>query len=66
MGCGLLYSYTSSVAPCSHQRLRHATRWNRRATFAVVILLLLALSWRAYQAWQRTRPRAPEVRGQLV
>lgn len=50
----------------TYQRLRHATRWNRRAAFAVVILLLLAASWRAYRAWQRTQPRAPEVRDQLV
>ncbi len=48
----------------TYRRHRYLTRWNRRAVFAVAILLLLALSWRAYRAWQRAQPPAP--RGQLV
>lgn len=31
----------------TYRRHRYLTRWNRRAVFAVTILLLLALSWRA-------------------
>jgi hypothetical protein len=31
----------------TYRRHRYLTRWNRRAVFAVAILLLLALSWRA-------------------
>jgi hypothetical protein len=50
----------------TQRRLHYATRWNRRFVFAVVILLLLAASWRAYRAWQRAKPHAPELRGQLV
>lgn len=48
----------------TYRRLRYATCWNRRLAFAVAILLLLALSWRAYRAWQR--PRQPASPGQLV
>jgi hypothetical protein len=33
-------------------RHRYLTRWPRRLAFALVILLLLAASWRAYRAWQ--------------
>ncbi|MGI4734258.1 MAG: hypothetical protein ACRYG7_03675 [Janthinobacterium lividum] len=46
------------------RRLRYATRWNRRLAFIVAILLLLALGWRAYKAWQR-EPQ-PEPAGRLV
>jgi hypothetical protein len=48
----------------TYRRLRYATRWNRRLIFIGAILLLLALSWRAYTAWQREQ--RPAVRGQLV
>jgi hypothetical protein len=34
------------------RRHRHLTRWPRLA-FTVVILLLLAASWRAYQFWNQ-------------
>jgi hypothetical protein len=34
------------------RRHRYLTRWPRRLAFAVVILLLLAASWRVYQVWQ--------------
>jgi hypothetical protein len=50
----------------TYRRHRYLTRWNRRAAFAVAILLLLALSWRAYRAWQRAYPPVPERRGQLA
>jgi hypothetical protein len=50
----------------TYSRHRYLTRWNRRAVFAVAVLLLLALSWRAYRAWQRAHPHTPEQRGQLV
>lgn len=50
----------------TYRRHRYVTRWNRRAVFAVAILLLLALSWRAYHAWQRAQPSAPVMRGQLA
>ena len=46
------------------RRLRYATRWNRRLAFIAAILLLLALSWRAYSAWQRG-PQ-PRPLGRLV
>jgi hypothetical protein len=35
------------------RRHRYLTRWPRRLAFALVILLLLAASWRAYRAWQQ-------------
>lgn len=50
----------------TYNRLRYATRWNRRLAFALVSVLLLALSWRAYRAWQRTYPPKPEPLGQQV
>lgn len=50
----------------TYSRHRYLTRWNRRAVFAVAVLLLLALSWRAYRAWQRAHPHIAEQRGQLV
>ena len=50
----------------TYRRLRYATRWNRRLAFALATLLMLALSWRAYHAWQRAQPRGPEQRGQVV
>lgn len=50
----------------TYRRLRYATRWNRRAAFAVVILVLLTLSWRAYRGGQRAHPHAAERLGQLV
>jgi hypothetical protein len=49
----------------TYRRLRHATRWSRLA-FRLAILLLLAVSWRAYRAWQRTQAHAPGQRGQLA
>jgi hypothetical protein len=48
----------------TYSRHRYLTRWNRRAVFAVAMLLLLALSWRAYRAGRWAQPPAP--RGQLV
>jgi hypothetical protein len=50
----------------TYPRHRYLTRWPRRAAFAVAILLLLALSWRAYNEWQRAQPPAPASRGQLA
>jgi hypothetical protein len=50
----------------TYRRHRYLTRWPRRAAFALAILLLLALSWSAYRAWQRAQPHAPEQRGQLA
>lgn len=50
----------------TYHRLRHATRWNRRLAFALVLLLLLAVSWRAYRAWRPAPPPAPGPRGQLA
>lgn len=35
------------------RRHRYLTRWNRRLAFAVVILMLLAASWRAYHFWNQ-------------
>lgn len=48
------------------RRHRYLTRWNRRAALAVALLLLLALSWRAYRAWQRAQPPAPAGRITVV
>jgi energy-converting hydrogenase Eha subunit F len=48
----------------THRRHRYLTRWNRRAAFALAILLLLALCWRSYNAWQ-CQPQ-PVPHGQLV
>jgi hypothetical protein len=48
----------------TQRRLHYATRWNRRLAFIGAILLLLALSWRAYHAWQHERQ--PMVHSQLV
>ena len=44
----------------TYRCLRYATRWRRRAAFALVILLLLALSWRAYRVWHLAHPHAAE------
>lgn len=35
------------------RRHRYLTRWPRRLAFALVILLLLGASWRAYQVWKQ-------------
>ncbi len=48
------------------RRHRYLTRWPRRLAFAVAILLLLAASWRAYQALQPRRLPAPEPPTQAV
>jgi ABC-type nitrate/sulfonate/bicarbonate transport system permease component len=45
------------------RRHRNLTRWPRRLAFALVILLLLAASWRAYHALQ---PRHLPAPGSLV
>lgn len=50
----------------THHRLRYATRWNRRLAFALVVVLLLALTLRAYRAWQRAYPPKPEPLGTQV
>jgi type II secretory pathway component PulL len=47
-------------------RLRYATRWNRRLLFAFVILLLLFVSWRSYQAWQQSRQPVRMAPSRLV
>jgi hypothetical protein len=47
----------------THHRLRYAARWNRRLIWALVILLLLALGWRA---WQQLHAPARAVLGKLV
>jgi hypothetical protein len=48
------------------RRHRYLTRWPRRLAFAVVILLLLAASWRAYHAWQPRHLATPEPPSQAV
>ncbi|WP_233635648.1 hypothetical protein [Hymenobacter setariae] len=48
------------------RRLRYATRWTRRLSFALLIVLLLFLSWRAYQARQQTYQPAPAPVTQLA
>jgi len=50
----------------TYRRLRYATRWNRRLAFALAILLLLFLSWRAYRAWQQSRQPVSAPVTQLV
>jgi hypothetical protein len=48
------------------RRHRYLTRWPRRLAFALVILLLLVASWRAYRAWQLRSLPAPEPFSQAV
>ena len=50
----------------TYRRLRYATHWNHRLALILVAILLLAVSWRTYHAWQRAHPQSFEQCGQLA
>jgi hypothetical protein len=50
----------------TRRSLRYATRWNRRRLFALVILLLLFLSWHSYRTSEQPRQLVPAPPSRLV
>ncbi len=61
-----LNSLTFLCSMYTYRRLRHATRWTRRLSFALLILVLLLLSWRTYRTSQQSRLILPEPPSQLA